>query len=49
MKHNDAWYYDEDSDTIIFNGEGDRSNYARSNPSIETPLVNFDIAYYLDQ
>ena len=45
MEHAGAWYYDEDSDTIVFNGEGDRSNYARTNPLIETPQVDFDMAY----
>ncbi len=43
-----SWYYDEDRDTIVFNVEGSRSNYARTNSSIEAPELDFNQAH-LDQ
>ena len=45
VEHAGAWYYDEDSDTIVINSAGSRSIYARTNPSINTPLVGLDMAY----
>ena len=45
MEHTGAWNYDEYTDTIVIHSKGSRSNYARTNPSIETPQIDFDMAY----
>lgn len=34
-----GWYYDEDRDTIVFTAEGSRSNYIRTNPSINETVA----------
>jgi len=45
VEHTGAWYYDEDSDTIVFNSEGSRSNYARTNPSIEATVFDLELVF----
>ncbi|MGB5298172.1 MAG: hypothetical protein WBN48_05525, partial [Thiogranum sp.] len=43
-----TWYYDEYSDTIVYNVEGSRSNFSRANRSAEEAVTPAQSWYYDD-